>query len=139
MGNGVTLWEMTGIYTHGVSMSRKNSLNVGKIIERAKQYLKIRTDAELATALDLKPNAITMWKSRGSADIAAILTICESVSADWLLYGIGSPELGTEMDRTTRLINEMIRDMEEEQRRDILKKIQVEKLLNNLLQERKAA
>lgn len=120
-------------------MSTKKSLDVQKIIERAKQVIGISTDTELANLLNIKQNTVSSWKRRGNIDLIPILALCADVSADWLLYGIGSPELGTEMDRTTRLINEMIRDMEEEQRREILKKIQVEKLLNNLLQERKAA
>ena len=93
-------------------MSSKNSLDVNKIIERTRSALNIRTDAELAKVLNLRPNTIAMWKTRGYVDLHAILTICKHVSADWLIYGIGSPELGTDADRTTRLINLMLRDME---------------------------
>jgi transcriptional regulator with XRE-family HTH domain len=120
-------------------MSNKKSLDVPGIIERAKQAIGITTDTELANLLGIKQNTVSSWRKRKNIDLLSIIAICQDVSADWLLYGIGSPELGTDTDRTARLINLMLRDMDEDRKRDLLKKIQIDQLLEKLLKERKAA
>jgi transcriptional regulator with XRE-family HTH domain len=121
------------VYSPGVIMSRKKSLDVNKIIDRAKLVLGFKTDYQLADALNIKPTAISMWKRRGNIDLKSIITICEDVSTDWLLYGKGdmNPDAQNEDDITEK-INMMLKNMDMDQRRDVLKYAEKEELFKKM-------
>jgi len=112
-------------------MSSKKSLNVTEIIERAKQALGIETDYELAELLEVTHSTIANWKRRGNINLIAIVTLCDSVDAEWLLFGKGTQENST--DPVTKKILTMLEGMDEEQKRDVLRYVKKEKLLEELL------
>ena len=53
-------------------MSKENSQIAKAILERAKIFLRFRTDSELAEALKIKANTISTWKNRGLGDLGAL-------------------------------------------------------------------
>jgi len=112
-------------------MSKEKAFDVIGIIERAKKYLKIRTDTELATLLNIKQNTVSAWRKRGNIDLISVINLCANVSTDWLIYGKGSPEDG--IDPVTKKILTMLEGMDEEQKRDVLRYVKKEKLLEELL------
>jgi len=125
-------------------MSIKKALDVVEIIKRTKQCLKIKTDSDLANLLNLKQNTISSWKRRQNIDLTAIITLCTptGVSIDWLLYGKGECNLNEEklnINDPIYKLNEMLKDMTEDQKRDVLKYAEKEKLFEELMQNRKTA
>ncbi|WP_306353266.1 helix-turn-helix domain-containing protein [Flavobacterium sp. '19STA2R22 D10 B1'] len=63
-------------------MQENNSLNANLILKRLKKTLKINTDIELSTILNIKPNTISTWKKRNSLDYPSIIAICELYDVD---------------------------------------------------------
>ncbi|MBF0227983.1 MAG: helix-turn-helix domain-containing protein [Desulfamplus sp.] len=124
-------------------MSNEKLLDVIKIIERAKECLKIKTNTELANRLNLKQNTISAWKKRGNIDLTAVITLCATagVSIDWLLYGKGECGLVEQVDKNDPKykIVEMLDTMTEEQKRDVLKYAEKEKLFEELIKSKKSA
>jgi hypothetical protein len=114
-------------------MSRKKLLGVVDIIKRAKIALGLKTDTQLAKLLDVKQSTIPAWKRRGNIDLAALVTLCNNVSADWLIHGIGeiNPAAQDEDDITEK-INMMLKDMDIDQRRDVLKYAEKEELFKKM-------
>jgi hypothetical protein len=72
-------------------MSREKSHIDQKILERIKKAYNIDTDRALADFLGVKQNTIATWKRRNSYNLELILSKCDSLSADWLIYGEGEP------------------------------------------------
>lgn len=120
-------------------MSREKSLDVQGIIDRAKQVLGISTDIELANLLGIKQNTVSSWKRRGNIDLVSIIKLCANVSTDWLIHGIGSAECGMETDRTTRMINTLLKDMDEEEKRSVLKNLEKDKFITEMMEKYKCA
>ncbi len=121
-------------------MSRDNVLDVHKILTRVKLVLNLKTDAELAKTLEVKPTTISAWKRRENIDLTKIITLCNSmdVSMDWLLYGKGEERVEASSDPTEKIIK-MLETMTDEQKRDVLKYVEKEKLLDELMKSRKIA
>lgn len=61
------------------------------ILERLKQIKKLKTDADVAKFLNIKPNTLSNWKKRNSYDLEKIITKCaeNNVDLNWLLTGSG--------------------------------------------------
>lgn len=124
-------------------MSTKKALEVKKIIERVKVCLNLKTDIELANMLEIKQNTISAWRKRGNIDLPKIITLCEptGVSMDWLIYGKEnqcSTCSTTEHDATSKIMD-MLQSMTEEQKRDVLKYVEKEKLFEELMKKHKSA
>lgn len=121
-------------------MSTEKALDVELIIERVKKCLGLKTNIELATRLNIKQNTISAWKKRGNIDFPKIITACEAtgVSMDWLLYGKGGECVVSSNDPTEKIMK-MLESMTEEQRRDVLKYIEKEKLWEELIKKQKLA
>ncbi|NOY84151.1 MAG: bacteriophage CI repressor [Nitrospirae bacterium] len=68
-------------------MSRLND-----IIDRIKEISHLRTDAEVAKKLGLKPNTLSERKARDSVPFEEIFRYCvqNEIYLDWVLTGIGS-------------------------------------------------
>jgi len=68
-------------------MSRLND-----IINRIKEISRLRTDAEVAKKLGLKPNTLSERKARDSVPFEEIFRYCmqNDIYLDWVLTGIGS-------------------------------------------------
>lgn len=60
------------------------------VLNRLKLYLNVKTDVQLSTLLNVKPNTITSWKKRNSLQFESIIDICElnQVDLNELFYGI---------------------------------------------------
>ena len=57
------------------------------ILNRIKEKEKIRSNADLAKLLGVKPNTLSNWYHRGSLDYDLIFTKCEGVNLNWLING----------------------------------------------------
>ena len=66
------------------------------MVEALISYYSSGNKAQFAKRLDIKPQTINTWISRGTFDAELIYSKCEDVSGDWLLSGEG------EMLRTSR-------------------------------------
>lgn len=119
-------------------MSTQNPIDVKGVLDRTKQALGLKTDTELANHLGIKPNTVSTWRSRGSIDLGAIFAKCESISADWLLFGRGEMKSGPGDDLTRKIIG-MLEGMDEEGKRDVLRYTQKAELIEELMRERKKA
>ncbi len=113
-------------------MSSKKSLDATEILARAKQALGIEKDTELAELLGVKHNTVSSWKSRGNIDLLSIVALCDNVNMDWLIFGRGYPE-GNGKTGVVEKIVSLVEEMEEDQQREILKHVQKEELLTELL------
>ena len=58
--------------------------------------------SEFARKLGIKPQTINSWMSRDSSDIDLIYSICENLSADWLLTGEGKMLLDESVNKATQ-------------------------------------
>ncbi|MBC9798581.1 LexA family transcriptional regulator [Sinomicrobium weinanense] len=58
------------------------SFEVPAILERLKEHLHVRTNAELSSILEVKPNTISTWKKRNTLDYPRILALCKTYSID---------------------------------------------------------
>lgn len=52
------------------------------VIKRLKEFLKIKTDLELATILGVKPNTISSWKKRNSLQFETIIDLSKKNKID---------------------------------------------------------
>jgi len=64
-----------------------------KILQRIKKAYNIKTDADLARFLGLKPNTLAMQKKRNAVDLDRIFKKCEDLNKNWLVDGIGPMRL----------------------------------------------
>lgn len=68
------------------------SKNAIDFLNRLKSILKIDRDTALAEFLGVKQNTISGWKSRNTVDYDLIMTKCESLDWNYLLFGRISPK-----------------------------------------------
>lgn len=69
------------------------NLDVHAIIKRAKQFLNLRRDSELAEFLGVSRATVTNWGARNSIDFRLLLDrLGDAVDYNWLLLGKGSPK-----------------------------------------------
>lgn len=73
--------------------------NVIKIIARLKEVFGSRTDTELAKYLGLSQSTIASWKARDTIDWELIITKCNNVNLNWLIWGIGKKFLHEEINQ----------------------------------------
>lgn len=119
-------------------MSTKKSLDVENIIIRAKQAIGIKTNSELAELLGIKQNTVSSWKTRGNIDLVSIIKLCNNVSTDWLIHGIGEPDPeGSKYDRETQMILKMLEGMETEQKRGVLQNLEEKKFIWEMMEQKK--
>ncbi len=94
-GNIVTTMQR---YTQFGNMQTKNEkkhtireglLDKCVVLDRIKLVYKLKRNAELARLMNVAPNTITNWYSRGTFDIDKIYTNCVGVNFHWLLTGEG--------------------------------------------------
>lgn len=67
-----------------------NILDKPLVLDRIKEYYKLKGNAELARFLGVAPNTITNWYGRKTFDIDVIYTKCVDVDMNWLLTGEGN-------------------------------------------------
>lgn len=67
-------------------MKKDNSL----ILRDIKLYYRLKTDAEFARFLGIKPNSLANWYSRNTMDYEKVISKCEDIDANWLLTGKGT-------------------------------------------------
>ena len=65
-------------------------IHIENILNRIKQAYTIKSDAELARFLDIKPSTLANWRKRGTINFNLVFTKCESISLDWLIFGRGN-------------------------------------------------
>ena len=61
----------------------------GMILSNIKLHYGLRTDADFARFLEIKPQTLASWYKRNSFDIELLYAKCEDISPDWLLTGFG--------------------------------------------------
>lgn len=67
-----------------------NVLDKPLVLDRIKEYYKLKGNAELARFLGVAPNTITNWYGRKTFDIDVIYTKCVGIDMNWLLTGEGN-------------------------------------------------
>lgn len=79
-----------------------NILDKPLVLDRIKEYYKLKGNAELARFLGVAPNTITNWYGRKTFDIDVIYTKCVDIDMNWLLTGEGNM-LRTESEKEEKL------------------------------------
>lgn len=64
-------------------------INKSLILSEIKSLYNIKSDAEFARFLDIKPQTLSSWYSRNTFDIELLYAKCVDISADFLLTGKG--------------------------------------------------
>lgn len=134
-------------------MQDKKQHNVEFIFDTLKKHYKLRTYRELAVFLGVKEGTLNAWKARDRiGDVDIILTKCKGLSYDWLKTGEGEMFKGVGADDgegraalggyqhpnlKIQKIVEMLETMDENTQEDILLSVEKEKLLRDLLQEKR--
>ena len=57
------------------------------VLDRLKQALGITTDRKLAEYLEINPTVIANWRSRGRINATRVLSKCEFLDINWILFG----------------------------------------------------
>lgn len=112
-------------------MSTVKSLDVTGVIERVKVFLGVKTDTELSNLLNIKQNTISAWRKRGNLNLEIIIPVCAGVDFNWLLYGTGNMQRG-EPEAITDKVLALLNDMDDEQKRDVLRYTEKERLIHEL-------
>lgn len=70
-------------------------VQVQMIIDRMKEVLSVKTDVELAEALQIGKSSIGVWRMRDRAPIPECVQIAQNhaISLDWLVFGRGKKTL----------------------------------------------
>lgn len=85
-------------------MSIKN--NKSLILKEIKRHYSIKSDADFARFLDIKPQTLSSWYSRNTFDIDLIYSKCEEIDGNWLLTGEGPMFRNKENSRLSHNIAE---------------------------------
>ena len=59
------------------------------ILSEIKSYYKLKTDADFARFLGIKPQTLSSWYTRNVFDIELLYAKCVDIDANWLLTGRG--------------------------------------------------
>lgn len=72
-----------------------SDLQAGPVINRMRQAVGVDTDIALGAVFGLRTAAVSGWRSRNKVpyEECVILAQRKNISMDWLLFGIGSPDL----------------------------------------------
>lgn len=131
-------------------MQHKKTQIARIVLDALKSHYNLRTYGELASFLGVPQSTLGSWKSRGSLDEDLIFAKCVGISADWLKTGEGEmfrpagegegrAALGGYQHPNLKIqkIVEMLETMDENTQEDILLSVEKEKLLRDLLQEKR--
>lgn len=66
------------------------------VLDRIKEAYKLKSNAELARFLGVKPNTISNWYARNSIDYDIVFSKCEGTNLDWLINGISKSHITSE-------------------------------------------
>ena len=66
-----------------------NDYGADAVIDRLKQALRVQSDVELATALQVNKSTVSTWRSRGRVPYPEVVKVAveHRVSIDWMLTG----------------------------------------------------
>lgn len=78
-------------------MQEKNSQDAEKILQRAKLFLNLRKNKDLAAALGVAQSTISTWIARNTIDYEKIFAICEGADKEWLITGAGDSATGVQI------------------------------------------
>lgn len=129
-------------------MSREKFQHVNIIFDRLKSKLLIEKDVELAKILNISPGKLGVWRTRNFIPFELLITLCRErgININWLLTGEEpmEREKGLEVyaqapasmieeekeakygvDMETERVITLLKDMDAEKRRDILKIIEL--------------
>lgn len=62
--------------------------NKSDILNRIKEYYKIKSNAELSRFLGISPSTLSNWYSRNTIDYDLIFDKCSDIDLDWLINGL---------------------------------------------------
>ena len=130
------------------------------ILDKIKKQKGLRTDKELANLLKIQPNTISTWKTRGTIPYKTLVAYCEQEGVDIkdLLSDEGMEKKAScpEQDRqkfyvadsrstiyttkpTIGKIVEMLEEMPDDDLREVLRFLEKEKFVKELIEEKKAS
>jgi len=66
---------------------------VSDAVERIKETFDMKTDVEVAEFFGITRQKLSQWKSVGKLDVAHIKEKLPNMSIDWLLHGVGEPNI----------------------------------------------
>ena len=109
--------------------------NLNNILNRLKEKLNIKNDAELMRKLNLSSGVIPNWKARNKIPFSEIFTICEenAFNINYIFYGTNeenSLKNDENLSKTQKEITEKIKKLDPIQQKFILNKIDNEILKN---------
>jgi len=119
---------------------------ITKVIEIIKKIKNLKTDSQFAKYYGKQPNTVAMWKKRNKIPADFLRYICEKekINLDWFFAeeGLRVGETGPTwlppgLDLTTQQILALLKNMPDEQKKEILHYIEEKTLLKKLLAERK--
>ena len=64
-------------------------IDKGLILSEIKSHYGLKTDADFARFLGIKPQTLASWYTRNSFDIELLYAKCVDIEPDWLLSGSG--------------------------------------------------
>lgn len=64
-------------------------MNTEIVLDRLKEYLGLKTDAELSKALKVSPQNLSAWRKRDSLNVNKIVDKYPEISEAWLRTGVG--------------------------------------------------
>ncbi|OXE99992.1 bacteriophage CI repressor-like protein [Flavobacterium araucananum] len=67
------------------------------ILNKLKNHYSFKKDSDFARFLEIKPQTLASWYSRGTFDIDILYAKCNNISADFLLTGNGEMFRGIEI------------------------------------------
>lgn len=67
------------------------------ILNKLKNHYSFKKDSDLARFLDIKPQTLATWYSRGTFDLDILYSKCNDISADFLITGEGQMLRGVQL------------------------------------------
>lgn len=86
----------------------KTFFNKELIINRLKEANNFHTDKELADFLGISKTTISNWYSRNALDFELVLSKCEHIDINWLLFGKNSSTQVNTEECPVCKVNELI-------------------------------
>ncbi|MEO4005413.1 MULTISPECIES: helix-turn-helix domain-containing protein [unclassified Flavobacterium] len=89
-------------------MQEGNIQTAKSILTRVKKVFKIKTDAQLAELLNIKPNTISSWKKRNTLDYESIIAQCNKANIDLNEIFLGNENFNFKKKTTPIITKEML-------------------------------
>ncbi len=89
-------------------MQEGNIQTAKSILTRVKKVFKIKTDAQLAELLNIKPNTISSWKKRNTLDYESIIAQCNKANIDLNEIFLGNENFSFKKKTTPIITKEML-------------------------------